>query len=140
MVEKGIKEKHTTLTRLLDEEYALVHLDPAARGVTLPQHLMGGPTVTLKISRLFRGAMKVEGERVVADLLFGDDYFTCVVPFAAVWGMTSAAGSNIMWPEDTPDAVREKIIQPQPGVATVSASPDSADETPKKRAHLRRVK
>lgn len=138
MVEKVKKEKHSTLTRLLEEEHALVHLDPSGEGVELPAHLMGGPTVTLKVSRLFRGSLKVEAERLVADLLFGDDYFTCVVPFAAVWGMTSAAGSNIMWPDDTPKEVREKLVQP--ATPNRSETLESAADEPKKRAHLRRVK
>lgn len=140
MVDKVTKEKHTTIMRLLEEEFVLIHLDPATEGVDLPAHLMGGPTVTLKVSRLFRGAMNVEGDRVVADLLFGNAYFSCVVPFSAVWGMTSAAGSNIMWPDDTPAEVRERLVQAQPATAKAPDPRDSPGEMQKKRAHLRRVK
>ena len=137
MVGKISKEKHGALNRLLEDEYALVHLDPGVDGVVVPRHLSAGPTVTLKVSRLFRGALVVEDERFVADLLFGGDYFTCVVPFGAIWGLTSATGSNVMWPEDTPEEVREKLVQPQPAPAKVASG---GEPTEKKRGHLRRVK
>jgi hypothetical protein len=137
MVGKITKEKYDTLNRLLEEEYTLIHLDPEIEGVALPQHLKETPTVTLKVSRFFRGTLTVEAERVVADLLFGANYFTCVIPFEAVWGLTSAAGSNVMWPDNTPLQVREKLVQPQPPPSKVG---DSAESGEKKRAHLRRVK
>ena len=137
MAAKTKKEKHDAVLRLLEDEYALVHLDPHGAGVSLPSHLTTSPSVTLKISRLFRGALTVEDDSVTADLLFGSTYFTCVVPFESVWGMTSASGSNIVWPEDAPGEVREKIVDPQ---AAASPTPVETPPAEKKRGHLRRVK
>lgn len=137
MAAKTKKEKFEAVNRLLNDEYALVHLNPAAPGVSLPVHLAVSPSVTLKISRLFRGALTVDEGKIVAELLFGSAYFTCVIPLDAVWGMTSVSGSNIVWPEDAPTDVRDRIVDSHEPTSGASA------ETPpveKKRAHLRRIK
>jgi hypothetical protein len=140
----GIKEKYDAIVRLLEDEYALVHLDPAFPGVVLPAHLRGAPSVTLKLSRLFRGALTIGDVQIEADLLFGSTYVTCVVPYGAIWGISSAAGSNIVWPEDAPREVREKIVvsdgAEQPGVAESTAVPAEKSTAEKRRGHLRRVK
>jgi len=140
----GIKEKYDALLRLLEDEYALVHLDPAFSGVILPAHLQGAPSVTLKLSRLFRGALTVGETQIEADLLFGAAYVTCVVPYGAIWGVSSAGGSNIVWPEDAPREVRDKIVVPDPAErsAVDESSVASTDKSvgEKRRSHLRRVK
>jgi hypothetical protein len=99
------QEKYTALNHLLEEQFVLVHLCPSCEGVTLPPHLMAQSSITLKISRLFRGGMKVHKDRVVAQLLFGDDYFACVVPFNAIWGLSSARGARLIWPESMPQEI-----------------------------------
>lgn len=145
----GTKEKHDAVTRLLEDEFMLVHVAPNVSGVTLPPHLLAAPSVTLKLSRLFRGALTVGSEKIEADLLFGSTYFTCVVPFAAIWGASSASGSNIVWPEDAPQEVRAQIVAPEarPASAPAASSPAPAEPPPsektvagKSRSHLRRVK
>ena len=132
------KEKYTTLNRLLNDEYVLVHINPSVDGLALPPHLKGNPSVTLKLSRLFRGTLKVEKELVSADLLFGDGYFTCLVPFEAVWGVTSSKGNNVIWPESTPPHILEQILAESKTEKPPRPAPRST--TPKKGAHLKRVK
>ena len=56
------KEKYETINLFLEEEFVLVHLDSNKKGVVLPIHLMGNGTVTLKLSRLFRGGIEVTKE------------------------------------------------------------------------------
>ena len=106
------KEKLETIQRLLDEEFVLIHLDASQEGISLPAHLMGNSSVTLKLSRLFRGALALSTQLIEAELLFGNSYFPCIVPLQAVWGVTSFKGANIVWPESTPAEVLEKIISP----------------------------
>ena len=99
------KEKRDTLERFLNDEHTLVHVAPRADDVEVPENLRHSPTVTLKLSRYFRGKMEISATGVSAELLFGETYFTCKVPFAAVWGMTSVKGQFLMWPESTPPEV-----------------------------------
>jgi stringent starvation protein B len=149
------KEKYETINLFLEEEYVLVHLDSNKKGVVLPSHLMGNGTVTLKLSRLFRGGIEVTKEQILADLLFGDAYFSCTIPLAAVWGITGYKGNNVIWPESTPPEVLEKIAtsaapQPVPEKITEKTKEAKPEKGPAKPAtkkvkatkgqHLRRVK
>ncbi len=107
-----ITEKHKNLSRLLDAEtYVLVHFDPKNKDVIIPTHLSNDPSVTLKLSRYFRGNLEINEDRVAADLLFSGTYFTCVIPYEAIWGCTSEGGENIIWPESTPEEVLRNILE-----------------------------
>ncbi len=145
------KEKYEAVNKHLEEEYVLVHLAPSIAGTTLPEHLMANNSVTLKLSRLFRGGIEVQKSKIVTDLLFGDKYFSCVIPLKAVWGLTSHNGKNFIWPESTPAEVLEQLLKfppkeepktPQP-LEAQSISAESTQAPAKKeirKGHLRRVK
>ena len=144
------KEKRETLERFLGDEHALVHVAPRGEGVVLPEHLTKNPTVTLKLSRYFRGKMEVHPYVVHAELLFGEEYFTCKVPFTSIWGMTSIRGQFLMWPESTPaevlaglekqsEARRTEALAVDPVPAAAESAPSEARPV-SKRPHLRRVK
>ena len=102
-------DKPKAINRYLIDEYLLVHVNPQAAGTTLPAHLMSQITVTLKLSKLFRGGIAVEDDRIVTDLLFGEDYFTCIVPFTSIWGLTTMKGESMVWPESVPPHVKTQI-------------------------------
>ncbi len=132
-----ISEKHTTLTRFLEQEYVLLHVNPAIPGLVLPEHLLRNPTVTLKLSHWFQGAMEIESEKVTANLLFNGTYFNCVIPYRCVWGMTSTSGESNMWPDALPSAALESIAAPQ----TASTQPRiRSNGSQKAKGHLKRVK
>ena len=149
------KEKVDTLNRFLNDEHMLIHLCPRSPGVAIPEYLMDNPTVTLKLSRHFRGPLQIDDKGIRTELLFNDKYFTCVVPFEALWGMTSFRGQFLMWPESTPQEVFDTIIKQAKEQELRENTPASEDESsdeleteegesaPKKeirRGHLRRVK
>lgn len=141
------KPKYEAINRFLLDEYVLIHLDPTRAGVVVPAHLMKGQVLTLKLSKLFRGAMEVTEEKVTADLLFEQDYFSCVVPFDAVWGATNDKGDTVVWPESAPPNVLKGIPQTKAAVAPAPATAAALDsEAPaaepvlKKKGHLTRVK
>lgn len=141
------KPKFEALNRFLLDEYVLVHLDPTSSGVVVPSHLAKGEVLTLKLSKLFRGAMDLSREKVTADLLFDDDYFTCVVPLSAIWGATSFGGETVVWPESAPPNILRSLpkAQPQPALAeqaapVVEAPVEQADPVLKRKGHLTRVK
>lgn len=134
--ELGFKEKQGALNKLLDGEFVLVHLNTTVEGLIIPDNLKDNETITLKLSRWFRGAMTVEDDRIIAELLFDDSYFTCIIPFSAIWGLTGEKGENLLWPDAIPPEVLKKVLT-APRPAKFSGVSQQKD---KKRPALRRVK
>ncbi|RMG43886.1 MAG: hypothetical protein D6719_02835 [Candidatus Dadabacteria bacterium] len=142
MNDKISREKKEAINRFLNDEYVLVHLDPSVPGTAIPPHLMHNSSVTLKLSRFFRGAMEVKDNEIHADLLFDNEYFNCIIPFSAIWGLTAFDGSNMIWPEATPKDVLKNLLKE----ATRENKPARKKASSKtkhkeiKKGHLRRVK
>ena len=132
--------KYQTIERMLDGEFVLVHLDPAANGVEIPRHLKDSNTVTLKLSRLFRGALEMEDSRINADLLFGSEYFSCRLPYEAIWGATSSEGKNSVWPESAPESVLKEIMKAGKKSGKDASASQNKKSAGSKRPLLRRVK
>ncbi len=142
-------EKLEALNRFLSDEYVLVHVNSLAEDVNLPTHLMNQSSVTLKLSRHFRGSLEVTEEKVTAELLFGESYFSCLIPLAAIWGVTGVKGNNVIWPESTPKDVLKQLLQPvtaaeepEKPAAAEKKSEEKKQTNPfhKKGGHLKRVK
>ncbi|MCB0335957.1 MAG: hypothetical protein KDD62_06610 [Bdellovibrionales bacterium] len=139
---------------LNDEYFILVHLNPTTEGVTIPEHLKGDPSVTLKLSQHFRGRMHLTQNKIIAELLFQGNYFDCHIPLDAIWGCSTETDKNHVWPESMPENVVSQLIsdnleiietKKQASEITPSA-PDEVEEAEdteknfKQRGHLRRVK
>ena len=152
-----IQERFKAIDSFLEEEYVLVHIDSRASGVKLPPHLMDNPSITLKLSRLFRGGIELKPSQIETDLLFGDRYFSCEIPFVAIWGATNCDGNNVIWPESTPAEILQKIFvqsatdkkkpkekEKEKVVAEKKVTPKpraaKATKSPPKAGHLRRIK
>lgn len=128
------KEKFEALNRFLEDEYVMAHLDTANPDLVIPQHLKAQATVTLKLSRLFRGGIEVSSDRVVTNLMFNQKYFACIIPLSAIWGLTSEKGENILWPASTPTQVMKEVI------STVEKTEPASKIARKKVSHLKRIK
>lgn len=100
--------KYKQLDRWLEDDHVLVHLNLASPGVQVPEHFQGKDTLTLKLSRRFRGSMELTHEQITAELLFGTTYHSCVLPLDSIWGATSAGGENRLWAESLPPALLAK--------------------------------
>jgi len=135
-----VKEKQVTINKLLDEEYVLVHLNPKTSGLVVPDYLLHDPSVTLKLSRYFRGELDVQEDEIVAELLFSGSYSTCKIPYTAIWGCTSQKGKNIIWPESTPDDVLKSILDTAQSEPPQVVKKFQSVSEKKKQGHLRRVK
>lgn len=86
------REKRGKLVELLDEGKVLIGVDATRDGVQLPAHLMERPVVWLALSRRFGlDVFEVGPLEVRANLSFGGVRHLCVVPWAAVFQMTSEA-------------------------------------------------
>ncbi len=86
------REKRGKLVELLDEGKVLIGVDVTRDGVELPPHLMERPVVWLALSRRFGlDVFEVGPLEIRANLSFGGVRHLCVVPWVAVFQMTSEA-------------------------------------------------
>ena len=107
-VEIRSKQKIKFYEEAMKEDHVLLHLDARKPGVTVPSHLAQNYSLTLKLSYLFQGKTEHNDDEVSSYLKFGNDYFHCIIPWKAVWGITPNKKQNRIWPEDLP---KELIIE-----------------------------
>ncbi len=127
------REKKKLIDSLLAGDHALIHLGPQEPGVTLPVHLMSNHTVTLKLSRHFRGTLILHADHIETHLLFGQAYFQCRIPYEAIWGVTSENGETTSWLEGFVDSgsapARQTpfpITAPAPKASSLSSGEDAS--------------
>jgi hypothetical protein len=134
--------QETTISRLLNDEQVLVHINPAYPGVAIPDYLMENRTVTLRLSRYFKGRLSTNATEITAELLFGPSYFVCSIPWGSIWGASSVRGEEFVWTEATPPDILHLVLSQEERSAELErreARPRL--KTPRAAAgHLRRVK
>lgn len=138
-------DQKTTIERLLDDEQVLVHINPATEGVVIPSHLSENRTVTLRLSRFFKGDLSLDDEKVTAELLFGPEYFTCVLPWECIWGASSIRGQEYIWAESAPDEILQMFLSQRDERMSATSRqerymPPPAMKPRRTATHLRRVK
>ncbi|MCC6953735.1 MAG: hypothetical protein IT290_06430 [Deltaproteobacteria bacterium] len=151
--------KRKTFEEWLKDDHVLVHIDARHAGVIVPTHLAGNPTLSLKLSRLFQGTTDCDELGITTHLKFSGDYFQCVLPWEAVWGMTSERSQQQIWPRSAPEEILRAVAGAKLKeigsklLSTISGKRGSKDGTPqehptpeitkisdKKRSHLKRIK
>ncbi|HEX4384205.1 MAG TPA: ClpXP protease specificity-enhancing factor SspB [Myxococcales bacterium] len=159
-------EKKQTLLAFLSRGVAMVHLDARQAGVSVPEHLKSDPHLRLNFSyRYGLPDFDIGDDTITATLSFGGRPFYCVLPWDAVFAVTSSGtAEGQVWPEDLPtDAARAfEAEQPKPRPQLVAVgeekgrssrrnraaepaqqqrpSPDDPPEGPKPGGHLRLVR
>ncbi len=142
----------------------LVHLDARCSGVEVPKKYSSDAELRLNLSYRFASRdLTVGGDAVSCTLSFGGLPFHCVLPYAAIYAVTShVTGEALVWPEDLPMDLGSKLerapeLREEPKAepraealaepAAARASPSSADleeKTPtaaaRPRGHLRLIK
>lgn len=103
-------DQKQTIEKLLNDEQVLVHINPQCQGVHIPHHLFDNRTVTLRLSRFFKGALSTDSEKISAELLFGQEYFSCLIPWNSIWGASSIRGEEYIWAEAAPDEILEMVL------------------------------
>src|SRR5689334_2728267 len=96
--------KKETLRAWLARGVTRVHLDARRPGVVGPQQYIGDAHLRLNLSyRYSIPDLEVGDDAVQATLSFGGRPFHCVLPWEAIFGITSqASGDGQVWPEDLP--------------------------------------
>lgn len=103
--------KQTLFEEWMEDDHVLVHLDSRLEDVVVPTNLQQNPALTLKLSYRFQGATTVTPQGITAYLRFNGDYFQVSVPWHSLWGMTSASGTQKIWPESVPaDVMRTYLV------------------------------
>jgi stringent starvation protein B len=119
------QQKRKLFETLLEAGVAALHLDPRAAGVAVPGHLTDQPVLVLNFS--FRYGVKdfrFDDKGVEASLSFSRQPFYCVVPWSAVFAVTSddrTQGS--VWQEDLPEELGEREPAGSPPEAELPVRP-----------------
>jgi hypothetical protein len=136
------ENQSTTIERLLNDEQVLVHINPNFPGVVIPAYLMDNRTVTLRLSRYFKGRLSTSEGEITAELLFGPNYFVCSIPWGSIWGASSIRGEEFVWTEATPPDILNLVLSQEERSAEIERN-ESRQRIKTPRAavgHLRRVK
>jgi stringent starvation protein B len=114
---------------------AMVHLDARRPGVVVPAQFTGDAHLRLNLSyRYGIPDLVVDGQRIQATLSFGGRQFQCILPWEAVFGITSnASGDGQVWPEDLPVEVVQtanELEQQRPALAAVKEERQQPEDPP----------
>jgi stringent starvation protein B len=146
-----VPDKKQTLISYLRRGVAMVHLDARRPGVVVPPQYIGEAHLRLNLSyRYSIHDFEIDDRRIQATLSFSGQPFQCLLPWAAVFGITSnASGDGQVWPEDLPVEVVQTLasgveergarlaaVREEPAQAEVR--PKASEEAP--RPHLRLVR
>ncbi|MCA1827432.1 MAG: ClpXP protease specificity-enhancing factor SspB [Myxococcales bacterium] len=140
--------KKRTLLGYLERGIAMLHLDARRPGVAVPRQYAHDPHLRLNLSYRYQiPDLEVGDEQVHATLSFGGRPFHCIVPWEAIFGITSETGDGQVWPEDLPVEVVEAAAETEsrrgPSLAAVEAQeepPDQSPSTARGRPNLRLVR
>jgi stringent starvation protein B len=109
-------EKKLTLLAFLKRGVAMVHLDARHPAVLVPEQFKTDAHLRLNLSyRYGIPDFEVGDDDVAATLSFGGRPFHCVLPWDAVFAVTSSGtGEGQVWPEDLPTEAARGFVQQQP--------------------------
>jgi stringent starvation protein B len=119
--------KKETLLAWLARGVTMVHLDARRPGVVVPAQYTDEAHLRLNLSYRYSIPDLEVGDRdVQATLSFGGRPFHCVLPWEAIFGITSqASGDGQVWPEDLPVEVVQTFAERH-----APAPPDDGVPTP----------
>jgi stringent starvation protein B len=105
--------KKKTLQQYLSRGVAMIHLDARRDGVRVPERFKEDAHLRLNLSyRYSIPDFDLDEERVQATLSFGGVPFQCIVPWQAIFGITShSTGDGQVWPEDLPTEVVRTLAE-----------------------------
>jgi len=123
---------------LLERSNVDVYLDPRARGVVVPPQFRKEPRLILKIGLNMPVPipdLRVDEESMSCTLSFNRSPFYCVVPWSSVFAMVGEDGRGMVWPDDVPQELAVKVVEPgtdglssakEPASSSSASAPSSA--------------
>ena len=111
---------------LLERSNVDVYLDPRAKGVVVPPQFRKEPRLILKIGLNMPVPipdLRVDDESMSCTLSFNRSPFYCVVPWSSVFAMVGEDGRGMVWPDDVPQELAVKVVEPGEGEAAPASRP-----------------
>ena len=148
-IEERNREKKACFDDWMKGDHVLVQIDARGDTVIVPENLKEDSALTLKLSYLFQGKTLADEEKITSYLLFGDQYFECVLPWDLIWGVRSCSGEQKVWNEDIPKEVVTRLARETLAdlgrrfFGSKDAKEESAastDTETKSKSHLKRIK
>jgi stringent starvation protein B len=106
---------------LLERSNVDVYLDPRAKGVVVPPQFRKEPRLILKIGLNMPVPipdLRLDDESMSCTLSFNRSPFYCVVPWTSVFAMVGEDGRGMVWPDDVPQELAVKVVEPTEGAAS----------------------
>ena len=100
---------------LLERSNVDVYLDPRAKGVVVPPQFRKEPRLILKIGLNMPVPipdLRLDDESMSCTLSFNRSPFYCVVPWTSVFAMVGEDGRGMVWPDDVPQELAVKVVEP----------------------------
>jgi hypothetical protein len=110
------QQKRRELLRMLERGLVMVHLDPRAIGVVVPDRYKSGPVLKLQIAYGFRlPALEIDEEGVFAVLSFKGANFGCTLPWESIYALTmpDEADTGVAWTDAMPHELRPVFEEDQ---------------------------
>ena len=114
---------------LLERSNVDVYLDPRAKGVVVPPQFRKEPRLILKIGLNMPVPipdLRVDDDSMSCTLSFNRSPFYCVVPWSSVFAMVGEDGRGMVWPDDVPQELAVKVVEPGEGDAAPVSRPAAA--------------
>lgn len=109
--------KPDALNKLLrSHPLVLVQFDARAEGVIVPPQYREAPDLVLSLGLNLPIPIRdlyIDGKEWRATLSFGDEFFFCVVPWPAVYLITTDTGYGCAWDDAVPPEVLKKLRNAQ---------------------------
>ncbi len=148
VVESLAESKQQQVELILKGDHALLHLDARNNEVIVPEHLKSNAALTLKISYLFQGQLTVSATGIDAYLRFSGNYFQCIIPWEAIWGVSGENGEQRIWPESLPQDLLAQLDslsnaeepRQEPDRPEADAKKENEKSESQKRPQLKRIK
>jgi len=107
-------QKRRKVLDMLDAGLVMLHLDPRAPDVVVPQRFKTDPVLRLNIAYGFRlPALEVGAEGIYAVLSFDRQNFGCTLPWASIFAVTRPdfGHDGVVWPESVPPELRASFAR-----------------------------
>ena len=127
MTESIAEQKRETMLTLLDRGLVMVHLDPRASGVTVPERFRQDPLLRLNIAYGFNlPALDIDDEGIYAVLSFSGQDYGCTLPWSAIFAITlpDDGHEGRMWASSLPEELRAAFQEASLDAAKSPAPPE----------------
>ena len=141
----SLRRKKAKLEELLLDRSVFIRISLQHPGVMVPEEFRSDPLLVLRISFHFRTPLVLLDDRLEQELVFGENYFRCIIPYEALLFATNEAGKSFDFTSIESDVEPKEI--PKPERLLSSESPEGASsqqnpstETSGAKGYLKRVK